>query len=209
MSIEGSAIEGREAHTIARAAPPLIGPHAVIHLAAAINDRLSPLKAHAIFVGARMNDVPSGETMIPETDALRLHRCLALHEPIECFAIVRDAAERTAAYIIANRIPPAAIRLLAVMPRALSGALLMRAIRRHAWTFIGAGDFRPMGAWAFEIDRRAAHNAVALPDCLFHWYAKVFEDLYQRLVPGKSACMIERSSSTIPGYRKFRIARSD
>ena len=49
--------------------------------------------------------LPSGEAMIPEMQVLRLHRWLALHEPIGSFRIAEDAGARTADYIIAHRIP--------------------------------------------------------------------------------------------------------
>ena len=76
--------------------------------------------------------------------ALRLHRWLALHAPVGCFLpSAEEAGARTADYIIANRTPrPAVLVCCANLPARLAAPLLMMAITKHAWTFIGAGVVR-------------------------------------------------------------------
>ena len=100
-----------------------------------------------------------------------------------------------------------AVRLLQALPARLSGLLLIRAIRGHAWTFFGAGSFKPSGAWKFEIDRRDADDPVLLPESLFHWYGKVFERLYRRLVSSGCECKRDRPASALSYRHTFRIAR--
>lgn len=168
----------------------LIGPHAVIHMAEAMAERLGPWATAAVLASAQIDEVPGAdEGMIPEIEALRLHRWLLLAEPLEGFAITREAARRTADYIIANRIPAPAVALLRVLPPALAAPLLMRAIARHAWTFIGAGVFTAQSAWRFTIDRSGAEDPIPVPDSTFEWYGAVFERLFQRLVAAD--CRIE------------------
>lgn len=163
----------------------LIGPNAVLQLVAAMRDHLGMEKTQAILEDAQIEALPSGSDMIPEIEAMRLHRWLFLHEPDGSYAIERDAGRRTADYIIAHRIPRFAVWLLPHLPAALAARILMRAINKHAWTFIGAGQFRPEGPWQFAINRRNADDAIMPPDTVFEWYGAVFERLYQRLIcPG-------------------------
>jgi divinyl protochlorophyllide a 8-vinyl-reductase len=146
--------------------------------------------------------------MIPEIHALRLHRWLSLHEPIGCYVIAEEAGSRTADYIIANRIPKPAVWLLRHLPALLAAPLLMAAIRKHAWTFVGAGVFAPAGAWAFTIDRTAAEDTIPLPDSLFHWYAAVFTRLYRELVAGDCVCRASHPGEGFAPRCSYTIRRS-
>jgi divinyl protochlorophyllide a 8-vinyl-reductase len=187
--------------------PALIGPNAVLQTVAVMEERLGAADTGAILLDAQIHAMPCGEHMIPEIQALRLHRWLALHEPMGCFLIAEEAGRRTADYIIANRIPPAAVWLLRHLPAMLAAPLLMAAIRKHAWTFIGAGVFAPAGAWDFTIDRTAAEDTIPLPDSLFHWYAAVFTRLYAELVAKDCQC---RASDPAGGFlprRSYAIRR--
>lgn len=181
MSIE-TRILGR------RRSGALIGPNAVLKAVEVMEERLGHATTAAILTQAQIARLPSGENMIPEIEALRLHRWLALHDPMGAFVIAEEAGARTADYIIANRIPRAAVWVLRHLPAMLAAPLLMAAVRKHAWTFIGAGRFAPAGAWSFTIDRTCAGDPVPPPESLFHWYAAVFTRLYRRLVAGDCTC---------------------
>ncbi len=123
------------------------------------------------------------------------------------FVIAEEAGARTADYIIANRIPRAVVWLLKRLPPALAAPMLMAAIRKHAWTFVGAGAFAAQGSWAFTIDRSRAEDSVPPPDSLFHWYAAVFTRLYCQLVAPGSACrMLEADAMHVP-CRAYAITR--
>jgi divinyl protochlorophyllide a 8-vinyl-reductase len=185
----------------------LIGPNAVLQAVAVMEERLGHAETAAILRDAQIERLPSGEHMIPEIEALRLHRWLALHDPMGAFVIAEEAGARTADYIIAHRIPRAAGWLLRHLPAALAAPLLMAAIRKHAWTFIGAGDFAPRGAWAFTVDRSAADDSLPPPDSLFAWYAAVFTRLYRAFVAADCTCrMREPEQDHIPA-RAYAIAR--
>lgn len=196
----------------AQAAPAagqaLIGPNAVSQTVAVMEARLGAAKTRAILADAQIIALPSGDAMIPEIEALRLHRWLALHDPLGAFAIAEDAGARTADYIIAHRIPRVAAWLLRRLPAALAAPILMAAIRQHAWTFIGAGVFAPRGAWAFTIDRSLAHDPLMPPDSLFHWYAAVFARLYQRLVAPGCICRIVPARPPGADRRDYAITRA-
>jgi divinyl protochlorophyllide a 8-vinyl-reductase len=185
----------------------LIGPNAVLQAVAVMEDRLGQAETRAILADARIGALPSGEHMIPEIEALRLHRWLALHDPIGSFTIAEEAGARTADYIIANRIPQPAAWLLRRLPAMLAAPLLMAAIAKHAWTFIGAGDFAVRGGWFFTIDRSRANDPVLPPDSLFHWYAAVFTRLYQQLVGADCTCRMMVAAPDKPLARRYAIIR--
>lgn len=189
--------------------PPgaLIGPNAVLQAVAVMEERLGHAKTGAILSDAQIHALPRGEGMIPEIQALRLHRWLALHEPMGCFAIAEEAGSRTADYIIANRIPAPAVWLLRRLPAVLAAPLLMAAIRKHAWTFIGAGAFAAQGGWAFTIDRARADDSIMPPESLFVWYAAVFTRLYRELVAADCTCRMIEPDAPCQTLRSYRITR--
>jgi divinyl protochlorophyllide a 8-vinyl-reductase len=200
MSIEAR-LQGR------RKPGALIGPNAVLKAVEVMEERLGRAETAAILADAQIARLPSGEHMIPEVEALRLHRWLALHDPMGAFVIAEEAGARTADYIIANRIPRAVCWLLRHLPAALAAPMLMAAIRKHAWTFVGAGAFAAEGAWAFTIDRSRAGDSVPPPDSLFHWYAAVFTRLYRELVAPGSTCRMRLAEAEHIPRRAYAIVR--
>lgn len=200
MSLEGR-IRGR------RKPGALIGPNAVLQAVAVMEERLGHAETQAILADAQIERLPSGTHMIPEIEALRLHRWLLLHEPMGAFVIAEEAGSRTADYIMANRIPRAAVWLLKHLPARLAAPLLMAAIRKHAWTFIGAGDFAADGAWRFTVDRRTADDSLPPPDSLFHWYAAVFTRLYRELVAADCTCRVLFAEEEHVPLRRYAISR--
>ncbi len=187
----------------------LIGPNAVLQTVAAMQQVLGQGASRAILDDAQITALPSGAHMIPEVHALRLHRWLALHAPLACLDIAAEAGARTADYIIAHRIPKPAAWLLRRLPAWAAAPLLMAAIRKHAWTFIGAGTFTTRGAWAFTIDRSTAGDPVLPPESLFHWYAAVFTRLYQNMVAADCICRIVPARAASADARRYSITRDD
>jgi len=190
-----------------RRAGALIGPNAVLQAVAVMEERLGQAETAAILADAQISALPSGDNMIPEVHALRLHRWLALHEPMGCFVIAEEAGARTADYIIAHRIPGPAVWLLRQLPAMLAAPLLMGAIKKHAWTFVGAGAFTPHGAWGFTIDRSGANDTFPVPDSLFAWYAAVFTRLYRVLVASDCTCRMVEPEAPCAPVRRYTIAR--
>jgi divinyl protochlorophyllide a 8-vinyl-reductase len=185
----------------------LIGPNAILQAVTVMEELLGRAETRSILLDAQIHALPSGDGMIPEVQALRLHRWLSLHEPLGCMVIAEQAGARTADYIIANRIPAAAAWLLRRLPAILAAPLLMTAIRKHAWTFIGAGVFVPEGAWRFTIDRSRVEDSVPLSDSLFVWYAAVFTRLYRELVAPDCTCRMEEPEAGYRLVRRYVIAR--
>lgn len=190
-------------------APAMIGPNAILQSVETMREALGEKQTAGILRDAQITALPSGEHMIPEIEAIRLHRWLSLHEPIGSYAIAAEAGRRTADYIITHRIPRAAAWVLRALPARLAAPLLMAAIRRHAWTFIGSGRFEVQDPWHFTIDRECAHDPVLPPETLFHWYAAVFTRLYRELVDPRSRCVDAGASDNAPLRHVYVIAVSD
>ncbi|WP_285711359.1 bacteriochlorophyll 4-vinyl reductase [Erythrobacter oryzae] len=201
MSIERR-IHGR------RRAEPLIGPNAVLKTVEVMEERLGHAETAAILADAQITRLPSGEHMIPEIEALRLHRWLALHDPMGALVIAEEAGARTADYIIAHRIPRAACWLLRRLPARLAAPMLMAAIRKHAWTFVGAGAFAPADAWHFTIDRTPARDRLPPSDSLFAWYGAVFTRLYRELVAPACTCRMVEPDVPCDMARSYAITLS-
>jgi len=198
-----------EARLHARRKPgALIGPNAVLKAVEVMEERLGAAETAAILADAQITLLPSGEHMISEIEALRLHRWLVLHDPMGALVIAEEAGARTADYIIANRIPRAVVWLLRHLPAMLAAPLLMAAIRKHAWTFVGGGAFAAESAWAFTIDRSAADDTAMPPESLFHWYAAVFTRLYGALVAADCTCTVRSPECGIVPRRSYAICRA-
>lgn len=186
-----------------------IGPNAVLQTVRVIEERLGDEVSAAILAEAGLCGLPSGESMIREAHAIALHRAIARRLPREAPAIARSAGWATADYIIAYRIPGPAKALLRLLPAPLAAPLLMAAIRRHAWTFVGAGRFTPHDGWSFTIDRTDAGDDPAVPATLFDWYGAVFTRLFRKLVSESSECRALPVKNEDEGaLRHYRIERS-
>jgi divinyl protochlorophyllide a 8-vinyl-reductase len=123
---------------------PRVGPNAIVRVAEALTEMHGASVARAVFVRAGLPgwlDRPPA-AMVPEADVAALHLALLaeLGEP-EARAVAAAAGRRTAAYLLANRIPAPARMLLRLLPAGPSARLLLRTIGRHAWTFCGSGSF--------------------------------------------------------------------
>jgi divinyl protochlorophyllide a 8-vinyl-reductase len=168
--------------TTAARDPRLVGPNAVIQMAAALRDLDGDRLAARVFGRAGLARLATHppDQMIDQSIAARLHAAVRFELP-EAVAdqVAREAGRRTGAYILAHRIPAPVQWLLRLLPAGTSGRMLLQAVSRHAWTFAGSGVFssgtRPGGGW-IEIGA----NPLAMAPC--HWHMAVFETLFARLL---------------------------
>jgi divinyl protochlorophyllide a 8-vinyl-reductase len=168
-----------------------IGPNAVTRLAEAAEAAMGRGETRALFAAAGLErhlDAPPGR-MVAEGEVVALHAALAARWPGAARRIAADAGARTAAYLLANRIPRLAQVVLRVLPPGLAARGLMAAIGGHAWTFAGSGAFaarvRRGGAEVTVTGGPfAAPGAAAVPMAAF--YGAVFETLFRRLVSART-----------------------
>ena len=170
----------------------LIGPNAILQLLPVMVSRLGAARTHELLHLARLSAVPDGSTMIPEAEAARLHQTIRTFEGQQADAILREAGERTADYILAHRIPKMAQAILKILPSAWAARILSRAITQHAWTFAGSGQFRAVTPWHFEIDGNPLIAGQKAQHSLCIWHAAVFAGLYRALVSSDRECVEAR-----------------
>lgn len=178
-------------HASAAAAPPaLIGPNAVTQLAAALDQHGGPALTARVFAQAvlsrHLTRPPTG--MVDEAEVVRLHDALRGSLGMTAArAVSADAGRRTGDYLLGNRIPRPVQWLLKRLPAAIAGRILVAAIRRHAWTFTGAGSFSAHAAgrgesWRLTIRHGPLARGLHSDEPVCDFYAATFERLFRVLV---------------------------
>jgi divinyl protochlorophyllide a 8-vinyl-reductase len=131
-------------HWSATAARPCIGPNAIIRLQEALKASVGGDRARDLFERAgqgRHIAAPPAE-MVDETDVTSLYTLLPSQLGSLLAAEVSSrAGALTGNYLLAHRIPRLVQRLLHWLPAPLAARVLIAAIQRHAWTFVGSGHF--------------------------------------------------------------------
>lgn len=161
-----------------------VGPNAVSQLGAALLARWGAEAAYRVF--ARAGELGWLErppaAMVPQERVARLHAALREELPrAQALEAARDAGERTAHYLLANRIPRPAQLLMRWLPGFLAARVLLAMIRRNAWTFAGSGrivtqvpDRRTGRGWIEIHDNPLAANPCS-------WHEGVFTTLFATL----------------------------
>jgi divinyl protochlorophyllide a 8-vinyl-reductase len=206
-------------------APARIGPNAIIRLQQALLERVGRDCARQIFEqagqGHFVTQLP--ERMVVEASVTSLYTSLPTQlGPRLAAEVSGHAGWLTGDYLLANRIPQPVQALLHVLPAPLAARVLIAAIRRHAWTFVGSGrfDVTPVPAGIRDNVARdgrrtrlnlrvegcpiCAGSQQATPACTY--YTAAFESLFVALVHrrthvrevachalGASACTFEVS----------------
>jgi divinyl protochlorophyllide a 8-vinyl-reductase len=164
-----------------------IGPNAITRVAEVLPGRVGQIATQALFERAgllhHLHRPP--ETMVEETEVRRLHG--ALRDQLgaaEAREVALAAGRRTGDYLLANRIPKPVQALLKGLPAPLAARVLLTAIRRNSWTFVGSGQFQARAGAPVVLTIR--HNPLCRdlitesPACDF--YAATFERLFAVLV---------------------------
>ena len=168
-----------------------VGPNAAIQLLVVLPLVADPETVRRIIVTAGVEAWAAHPPadMIEERPVAALHRATrSFLDSRSALAILAEAGSRTGDYLLANRIPVWARAALKALPASVSSRLLARAIKAHAWTFVGSGRFacNPGKDLNFEIwsNPFCAEERSGAPTCA--WHAAVFERLYQALVSAKA-----------------------
>lgn len=186
----GLAAPGRVAATAAMAPAVVarIGPNAITRMAEAATQLHGSDCCDALFVECGMQHYRARppQAMVDERDVMHLHavarRCLGM---AAYRRVARLAGELTGQYVQRHRIPGAVRLLLRALPRTLAMSLLTRAIRRHAWTFVGSGslDYRRSGdAMLISITDSPLARGTDGDGPVCDYYAASFERLFRGLV---------------------------
>ena len=182
-----------------------IGPNALIQTVHVLQAQASPDEVaavlHACGLERLLTEMPS--TMVDEQEFFDLADTLAAQRgATETQAILREAGRLTGDYLLAHRIPRPFQRLLHLLPRRAAMKLLMTAIRKHAWTFVGSGDF------TYTLGRRpqltiACSSNVTSAVCGF--YGGTFERLFQTLVDAEAQVEMITTPPIVRTYCVYRV----
>lgn len=180
--IETPAMNEETSATVAR-----VGPNAVIRVAEALQHDFGADAVSQVFraagLGQYLAALPS--EMVDEREVTRLQA--ALREQLG-IAVARrvshDAGLRTGDYLLANRIPQPVQRILKVLPARLASRVLITAIRRNAWTFVGSGVFdgEPGRPTRLTVTDGPICRGATADEPVCDFYAGSFERLFSRLV---------------------------
>jgi divinyl protochlorophyllide a 8-vinyl-reductase len=164
-----------------------IGPNAITRVAEVLPALVGSSATWALFERAgllhHLRQPP--QAMVEEAEVRRLHG--ALREQLGAATareVARAAGLCTANYLLAHRIPQPLQRLLRLMPAWLAARVLLAAITRNAWTFVGSGVFQSHVGTpvVLTIQHNPLCQGVAADTPACDYYAATFERLFKALV---------------------------
>jgi divinyl protochlorophyllide a 8-vinyl-reductase len=175
-----------------------IGPNAIIQPVATLRDRYGKAEADAILErgGQAHLCTQLPEHMVEEGEFHTLARALLAElGPEPTHSLLYEAGERTARYLLQHRIPRPFQALVVRMPRMLGLRLLMWAIGKHAWTFVGSGQFR----FVVQQQQPTIHLNVSYPSvpAVASFYGGTFAQLIQVLIDPQAT--VQTSASDAAG----------
>jgi len=185
------------------AAPARIGPNAIIRMAEALDEDVGPEVTRRIFHSCALDgyvDAPPAE-MVDEREVSKLQAAVVSELGMaHSRTVSRSAGLRTGDYLLKNRIPRAAQSVIRVLPASLASRVLLAAIRRNAWTFVGSGHFTATSGLALarlsvEGCPLCCDLTATTPRC--DYFAGTFEHLFRSLVHPVSE--VEESSCMANG----------
>ncbi len=170
-------------------APARIGPNAVIQTWHALSAHCGEALATRVLAEAtHRTPATLPDTMVDEREAIAIvHRVRQVLDDDGAAAVLRDAGERTARYLLANRIPAPAQWVMRLAPAPVAFRILAGAMGRHAWTFAGSGRFE------WTTDPRVVLRIHDCPMCrdvrtsrpFCDYYAATFDTLVRTLVSAR------------------------
>jgi divinyl protochlorophyllide a 8-vinyl-reductase len=172
-----------------------IGPNAITRVAEAAMQRFGQQATARLFESAGLGHCLTAppDAMVAEAEVRSLHDALRAQYGLETAGeLARDAGRRTAHYLLANRIPRPLQAVLRRMPAALAARVLLMAIRRNAWTFVGSGRFQAdagglRGPALLSVQDNPLCRGLHLPVPACDFYAATFGELFRALVHPRSA----------------------
>lgn len=189
----GAIFDTEEGGAIAADAPAVrqagrVGPNAILQVIAALKEKATPEESARVFAAAGLSsylESPPSQ-MVPEAEVGHLHKALREElDPGLCTAVALRAGETTADYLLANRIPDLVKKILDPLPPAVAAPILLVAISKNAWTFVGSG------AMFYSLKRPITITVTGSPLCrditgaggpVCAYYVGTFQGLFRALV---------------------------
>lgn len=182
-----------------------IGPNSVLQLLPLLDEALGRETRDQLLQACGMERPPTDHGLMDEGPAAELHQRLRRDYPALAPTLTRQAGEMTGDYIIRNRIPPPALRVLRALPGWLSAPLLASVIEKHAWTFAGSGRFKVISKTPliFELSNNPVVRGESSRAPICHWHAAVFQRLFNDIVDPDLHC--EETRCCAAGARACRF----
>ncbi|MBS0393620.1 MAG: bacteriochlorophyll 4-vinyl reductase [Proteobacteria bacterium] len=194
----------------AAVAPARIGPNAIIQVAAALVQAHGAAVAGRVFAAAGLAPYlaapPAG--MVEEREVIALHRELRrVLDPAAAGAVARVAGGATGDYLLRHRIPLPVQRLLGWLPRRLAARLLVAAIARHAWTFVGSGRLTTAvgRGVVLTIEDCPICRGTHAPAAVCEYYRATFERLFRALVDARTTVRETLCAAVGDGRCRFEL----
>lgn len=161
--------------------PAVIGPNSVIQLGEALRDCLGTEMARQIYDSAGCGSLlyqPPDEMIDERVPAALFRQLWRVLPAASARSVAVEAGRRTGRYILERRIPSFAHLALRSLPRSIAVRLLLSAIQKNTWTFVGSGTCKitPGCPATIEIER----NPLRMPGGV--WHEAVFAELFGSLV---------------------------
>lgn len=184
-----------------------IGPNSVLQLVPLLDEMLGSQERLRLMALSGLRELPSDDGLMAEGPAASLHQALRRHHPDLAPQMTRQAGERTGDYIIAHRIPKAALSVMRHLPSWLAGPLLASVIEKHAWTFAGSGRFRvrKRQPLVFELTDNPVVRGEHASEPICHWHAAVFERLFSDIVDPNLRCVETQCCATGASSCRFEL----
>lgn len=162
----------------------VVGPNAITRMAEALEAIEGPERCRAVFLRAGLAQAlrTPPTDMVDEEDVAALQAAtFAVLGPGRARIVGLEAGRLTGDYLLANRIPHAAQRLLRLLPKSLAARLLVRAIARHAWTFAGTGRFsyRFAGGLSLRLEHSPLCRRIRCDQHACHYFAGTFARVFE------------------------------
>jgi len=187
-----------------------VGPNAILQFLPVLEAEVGERGLTDVLAAARLSAIPDGSAMIDEDEVRRLHQAVRRLLPGPAPRLAEAAGAGTADYILAHRIPALVRRLLPLLPAPLGERALVGAIARHAWTFVGSGEFRVLHfdplTLEIEANPLVRDEAALSPVC--HWHAAVFRALFRRLIGVDYHVRETRCAACGGGLCRFELHRA-
>jgi divinyl protochlorophyllide a 8-vinyl-reductase len=170
-----------------------IGPNAILQLLPVLDAAMGRDERDRLLAGIDLPPRDAG--MWPEVACRAAHLAVWQGCGDQAGAILAQAGQGTADYILAHRIPGPVKTLIRALPAPIGARLLTAAIARHAWTFAGSGRFRIVTNAPLTVE--IADNPLAFAGRPCAWHAAVFARLFHVLVwPDARAATVEAPAAS-------------
>ncbi|NOK60862.1 MAG: bacteriochlorophyll 4-vinyl reductase [Chloroflexi bacterium AL-W] len=163
-----------------------IGPNAIIQTVQALKEAQGTTQAARTLQKtpyAYFFDEPPDEMIAEQTFYALVHELAGMLSDHEMHSIMRRSGQLTAFYLLKHRIPQPAQHILRIAPRRIALWLLLSAVKKNSWTFVGSGQYRfTLGSPPMISIIHAHASSVGLTEPVWHFYSGCFEQLLRSLI---------------------------